>query len=81
MRALSAADDPITAIHDGDAWNGIRGEREAMDLILDLDATYLRTASGAMILVAPFEDPADQVVDYPVRLSDVVEPVLGRFAA
>lgn len=79
VRGLNAADDPVTGIHDGETWYRVRGEGEAMERILDLDVATLRTASGAAVFVTPFEDPADQIVDYPIRLSPIVDPMLDRY--
>ncbi|MGO1411914.1 MULTISPECIES: hypothetical protein [unclassified Microbacterium] len=81
LRALEDAGDPIVRIQDGEKWRDAGVVREAMSLILDLPATRLRTASGATLLVTPFEAPVDQIVDYSESLEALLAPVLDRYAA
>ena len=74
IRALKATGWSLTFINDGEEYTKVTGEREAIDLIMNLDDVYLNVAKGnerGWVRFVLGNEPDEVVCDYTTNLTAV----------
>lgn len=75
VKALKDAGTPVVNVWDGEELVPVSGEHQVLDAVFAVDMSWLRTASGAEVLII-LGNEWDAVSDYSESLEAALDPVI-----